>query len=243
VRAIEPRTGLERWNFSVGHHEAALLHTGGDAFADCHTQEDSKEQMECFLREEGNAGNGEVIPVANVIDPTIQFKVDIPDGSILALHPQGNMLWKRKFESPVTNVWQLENNRLIPVNLFSMDSIPTFEETNGLAPPLLYVGIHKQQVYIQESAKMTELVSKAQLNLQGNTETSMSVYRLAWNTLPINSLSQQGRPGRYTVSDNEEDEPGNNHWPSLPHPTLTANPRPMTKKHQLMKIPGKKGKM
>ena len=30
VRAIEPRTGLERWNFSVGHHEAALLHTGGD---------------------------------------------------------------------------------------------------------------------------------------------------------------------------------------------------------------------
>ena len=141
------------------------------AFADCHTQEDSKEQMECFLREEGNAGNGEVIPVANVIDPTIQFKVDIPDGSILALHPLGNMLWKRKFESPVTNVWQLENNRLIPVNLFSMDSIPTFDETNGLAPPLLYVGIHKQQVYIQESARMAELVSNSQMNLQGNTET------------------------------------------------------------------------
>lgn len=31
VRAIEPRTGTERWNFSVGRHEASLLH--GDA--DC----------------------------------------------------------------------------------------------------------------------------------------------------------------------------------------------------------------
>ena len=26
VRAIEPRTGMERWNFSVGQHEATLLH-------------------------------------------------------------------------------------------------------------------------------------------------------------------------------------------------------------------------
>ena len=26
VRAIEPRTGTERWNFSVGRHEASLLH-------------------------------------------------------------------------------------------------------------------------------------------------------------------------------------------------------------------------
>ena len=25
VRAIEPRTGTERWNFSVGRHEASLL--------------------------------------------------------------------------------------------------------------------------------------------------------------------------------------------------------------------------
>lgn len=28
VRAIEPRTGTERWNFSVGKHEASLLKNG-----------------------------------------------------------------------------------------------------------------------------------------------------------------------------------------------------------------------
>ena len=50
----------------------------------------------------------------------------------------------------------------------------------------------------------------------------MSVYRLAWNPLPINSLSQQGRPGRYTVSDNEEDEPGNG---STPLPVLDEDPK------------------
>lgn len=31
VRAIEPRTGTERWNFSVGRHEASLLHTELDS--------------------------------------------------------------------------------------------------------------------------------------------------------------------------------------------------------------------
>jgi translation initiation factor 2-alpha kinase 3 len=30
VRAIEPRTGTERWNFSVGRPEASLLHTHSD---------------------------------------------------------------------------------------------------------------------------------------------------------------------------------------------------------------------
>ena len=29
VRAIEPRSGTERWNFSVGRHEASLLHSAG----------------------------------------------------------------------------------------------------------------------------------------------------------------------------------------------------------------------
>lgn len=33
IRAIEPRTGTERWNFSVGRHEASLLRT--DASCKC----------------------------------------------------------------------------------------------------------------------------------------------------------------------------------------------------------------
>lgn len=31
VRAIEPRTGTERWNFSVGRHEASLLYTEAES--------------------------------------------------------------------------------------------------------------------------------------------------------------------------------------------------------------------
>ena len=70
VRAIEPRTGTERWNFSVGRHEASLLHTHSDckftisqniyclitnflflAFSECKSSniETPEKQMECFV--------------------------------------------------------------------------------------------------------------------------------------------------------------------------------------------------
>lgn len=38
VRAIEPRTGTERWNFSVGRHEASLIHTNADCRRSSHLE-------------------------------------------------------------------------------------------------------------------------------------------------------------------------------------------------------------
>lgn len=46
IRAVEPRTGTERWNFSVGRHEASLLHT----HADCENSYTYLKMRNCYLQ-------------------------------------------------------------------------------------------------------------------------------------------------------------------------------------------------
>lgn len=60
------------------------------------------------------------------------------------------------------------DGRLIPIDLFSADFIPALEEkpvhhgeNRALASPLLYVGIHNRQLYVQESPRMVDRVAIA----------------------------------------------------------------------------------
>ncbi|XP_076248743.1 eukaryotic translation initiation factor 2-alpha kinase isoform X2 [Calliopsis andreniformis] len=97
VRAVEPRTGIERWNFSVGQHDLILV-----------PQSDCRNKF-----------------ASHVAD--IDIKVVIPDGLIWAVNRNNpkDKLWQYKFDSPIVTIWREDtnirssgHNSLKEVNLF-----------------------------------------------------------------------------------------------------------------------------
>lgn len=153
VRAIEARTGEERWNFSVGQHELESIKSSDD----CHSSAANENDVNEFLT-------------------NLDLKVIVPDGLICAVRKNAPsvVLWKYKFDHPIVNVWKKdENNELVAIDLFqtvqgmwqfegkswtqSTDAT-TIDETNESRPqnmkPSIYIGMFKRQLYIQESEQL-----------------------------------------------------------------------------------------
>ena len=65
--------------------------------------------------------------------------------------------WRRKFEAPIVHAWRIRNGRAVPIDLFSTssmpDKMPSIEEEVTadfhVQTPLLYIGTHNRQLYIQ----------------------------------------------------------------------------------------------
>lgn len=142
VRAVDPRTGDERWNFSVGQHEVNLGGSGG-----------------CVGGSKGGGGEGTVPPL-----PSLHFVV--PDGVIMGMDKDKTLIWQQKLTSPVVSAWRVLEGELEEVDLFSTSSIPALNPDQGIREPgpketggsekqpALYVGVHRKQLYIQQSSGM-----------------------------------------------------------------------------------------
>ncbi|XP_043248351.1 eukaryotic translation initiation factor 2-alpha kinase isoform X1 [Colletes gigas] len=132
VRAVEPRTGIERWNFSVGQHDLVSI---------------SNSNIYCQNDKE-----------AHTLD--IEIKVVVPDGLIWATNRNNPKikLWQYKFNSPIVTIWREdasksnENNNLKEINLF--DSMEWLRGTEFSTSPGIYLGVHDRQLYVQENAKL-----------------------------------------------------------------------------------------
>jgi translation initiation factor 2-alpha kinase 3 len=72
------------------------------------------------------------------------FKMLIPEGIIFGADAENKIVWQHKFDSPISQAWTLEKGRLQIVD--PIRSAPVVDDI-----PSLYVGIHKQQLYVQES--------------------------------------------------------------------------------------------
>lgn len=72
VRAVEPRTGGERWNFSVGHHELEILRA-----SDCHGQMPNEKQNSWL---------------------DLDLKVIVPEGIVCAVRKETptEIVWQHK---------------------------------------------------------------------------------------------------------------------------------------------------
>lgn len=71
VRAVEPRTGGERWNFSVGYHDLEMLKP-----SDCHTR----------------AG-------ASTTTLDLKLTINVPDGTVKA-YSDNKQMWQYKVSAP-----------------------------------------------------------------------------------------------------------------------------------------------
>ena len=148
VRAHVPRTGEQKWNFSVSLHDVAY-HPAEDP-CDAVIDNDDDDHREAIAE---TAGEDDFL-----------IKAIVPDGLICATDAQDLIKWRRKFPSPIVDVWRLRQGRLERVDLFSKQHIPPRRPHSSLLDdddddtdeesPFLYIGTHQSQLYIQESARI-----------------------------------------------------------------------------------------
>ncbi|KAK0161627.1 hypothetical protein PV327_010080 [Microctonus hyperodae] len=139
VRAVEPRTGQERWNYSVGQHELIVI-----------------------PHENRNCNDNSLNNIMKNID--VELKAIVPDGVIWATtknNPTMN-LWKHKFDSPIVSIWrentQINNdddNKLQQIDLF--DSSQWKWGVEFTVCPGIYIGMHNRQLYVQENIDKKKL--------------------------------------------------------------------------------------
>lgn len=200
VRAIEPRSGSERWNFSIGHHEVEILKS-----QDCHP---------------GNTKENKMFE-EYILD--LDLRVIVPEGIICAFSKKepGKILWKHHFSHPIVSAWRTnKDDEIETVDLFSgaewlwndhKDFFLKSSSNKGgehLAPSL-YLGMFKKQLYVQESNSLRVFVEK-QLKIHQNLITDETNYpRIPWKPFPASSKSLALQSDQYIVDGAEEESINN----------------------------------
>lgn len=141
VRAIEPREGVERWNFSIGIHQMEMLKS-----KDCQGSSSASE-FDIFLAD-------------------LEFKAVVPEGIVCAFSKSnpGQMMWMHQFEFPIVSAWKSDGSVSIEhVDFFSgadwLWQSGGHSQANSLVSPSLYLGMYDKQPYIQESEQRRALAA------------------------------------------------------------------------------------
>ncbi|XP_077543982.1 eukaryotic translation initiation factor 2-alpha kinase 3-like isoform X1 [Haemaphysalis longicornis] len=150
VRAVEPRSGREKWNFSVGENQLTVLK---GLLAGCGgSSESGSSSDDAYLGEEpANCSSDEGCPERSLI------QVVVPEGLVAATSSQGGSLeWSVKLPSPVVGAWHLRDGELEVVNLFEQSRILGLDGPNQSkdSNPVLYLGMHDRQLYVQHSGSL-----------------------------------------------------------------------------------------
>ena len=137
VRAHAPKTGEQKWNFSVSLHDVSF-YPGNDPCENKEEEDDLETDNEALVED--------------------TIKTVVPEGIVCATRDDSSLKWKRKFQAPIVDVWQLNGKKISKVNLFSKSHIPRrdglLDDSEADDNPSLYIGRHNNQLYIQESISL-----------------------------------------------------------------------------------------
>ncbi|XP_030568124.1 eukaryotic translation initiation factor 2-alpha kinase isoform X2 [Drosophila novamexicana] len=169
VRAVESRTGIERWNFSVGQHELNLMRAD-----DCHEQPRSDLELA-------------------VLD--VDIRVVVPEGIICAFSKSDPelMLWKHQFNNPIVSVWKINAaDELQSIDLFASAHWQAEQQAKGKQPshaPSIYLGMYEKQLYIQESVRLREEIMQQSEHYQQLTRDTRLMPKIPWRPIAASSNS------------------------------------------------------
>ena len=98
------------------------------------------------------------------------------------------ILWRRKFPVPLVDVWRVAGGKLTRVDLFSRNTVPRRsalldddDDTQDDDNPELYVGVHRGQLYIQESILMHKQTEDAVRGwVEAGAGAEVSLPRVRW---------------------------------------------------------------
>ncbi|XP_051237586.1 eukaryotic translation initiation factor 2-alpha kinase 3 [Dicentrarchus labrax] len=173
VRAIRPRSGMEKWNFSVGNFELKLLPemqsgmnflegevVNGDDWRESQQviSDEPKEREQTKSQQKQNQNLDLVI------------KVSVPDWKVMAFstEPDGQLVWERQFCTPIASAWLVGGGKVTPITLFDDNAYSNQSETEeeeddenpkkarGAAESSVYLGMFQGQLYLQSSVRISE---------------------------------------------------------------------------------------
>ncbi|GLD47641.1 eukaryotic translation initiation factor 2-alpha kinase 3 [Lates japonicus] len=173
VRAIRPRSGMEKWNFSVGNFELKLVPeaqsgmnflegemANGEAWRESQRviTDEPKEREQTESQQNQNQNLDLVI------------KVSVPDWKVMAFSskPDGQLVWERQFCTPIASAWLVGGGKVTPISLFDDTAYSNQSETDeeeeeddpekakGAAESSVYLGMFQGQLYLQSSVRITE---------------------------------------------------------------------------------------
>ncbi|KAK1791557.1 hypothetical protein P4O66_013557, partial [Electrophorus voltai] len=179
VRAVTPRSGFEKWNFSVGNFELKFVPETRSQFSFLEGETASKEVWHevqsdaprVILEEsEGCAQSpGGARAQADALDLVI--KVSVPDWKVMAFTSEvgGRLIWEHQFCTPIASAWLVGGGKVTPISLFDDTTYTTqperepqeedeefMEEARGATESSVYLGMFQGQLYLQSSVRMSE---------------------------------------------------------------------------------------
>ncbi|CAD6996348.1 unnamed protein product [Ceratitis capitata] len=191
VRAVESRTGVERWNFSVGQHELNMIKP-----AECHDRPFSEMDMAML---------------------DLDIRVVVPEGIICAFSKANpnEMLWKYKFDHPIVSGWKIGvDDDLEMIDMFSSAQWMWDHAENMFDPPVnsmspsIYLGMYDKQLYIQESVNLRrEIDDQSNLYTHLTTESPMPI--IPWRPIPASSNSLAILKNQREITDGKTVESSN----------------------------------
>ena len=135
VRAIDPKSGRQKWHFSVTEPEIA-------------------ETISSECDETDGFENPNIIADSSLKET--DFQVIVPNGVISAKRQASGdsqgFQWSHRFNSPIVQVWHYRKGRIDSMNLFDKRKLfgLTNTELQGYEPTI-YIGLFKNQWYVQSS--------------------------------------------------------------------------------------------
>ncbi|XP_006786007.1 eukaryotic translation initiation factor 2-alpha kinase 3 isoform X1 [Neolamprologus brichardi] len=173
VRAIRPRSGMEKWNFSVGNFELKLVPemqpginflegelANGDSWKESQwvIADEPKEKRQAENHQNQNQHLDLVI------------KVSVPDWKVMAFStgPDAQLVWEHQFCTPIASAWLVGGGKVTPISLFDDTTYSSQSETEEdeededpekareSAESSVYLGMFQGQLYLQSSVKITD---------------------------------------------------------------------------------------
>ncbi|XP_053444050.1 eukaryotic translation initiation factor 2-alpha kinase 3 [Nycticebus coucang] len=161
VRAVGPRSGNEKWNFSVGHFELRYIpdmETRAGFIESTFKPSDNKEESKIISDVEEQE--------AAMMDTVI--KVSVADWKVMAFSKKGGHLeWEYQFCTPIASAWLVKDGKVIPISLFDDTSYTSNDEVledeediveaaRGATENSVYLGMYRGQLYLQSSVRISE---------------------------------------------------------------------------------------
>ncbi|KAJ4939451.1 hypothetical protein JOQ06_028900 [Pogonophryne albipinna] len=168
VRAIRPRSGMEKWNFSVGNFELKLLpETSGMNFLEGEVASGDWRESQRVITDEPKEREQTKNQQNQNLDVVI--KVSVPDWKVMAFstEPDGQLVWERQFCTPIASAWLVGGGKVTPIALFDDNAYSSQSEMDedqdeeakrarGDEESSVYLGMYQGQLYLQSSVRISE---------------------------------------------------------------------------------------
>nr|XP_008167940.2 eukaryotic translation initiation factor 2-alpha kinase 3 isoform X1 [Chrysemys picta bellii] len=178
VRAVGPRSGNEKWNFSVGHFELRYV-------PDVETSVGFIESnFKSSINKEESKIISDVEEQEAVMKDTV-IKVSVADWKVMAFNKQGGHLeWEYQFCTPIASAWLVRDGKVFPISLFDDTSYTTNKEAledeedlveaaRGATESSVYLGMYRGQLYLQSSVRISEKFPTNPKALESRTDNAV----------------------------------------------------------------------